>query len=140
VESDAALYPEEVRFLGSREATLGDMVIFGTLIYFAFRERFNPAAHKRLILLATISLLEAAINRWPFAIFHQSPFMIDVVAYSFLIFLVAYDLWATHRVHRATILGGIFLVVLQELELPIGSTAVWQNFATWVLERTKTFH
>jgi hypothetical protein len=121
-------------------ATLGDMVIFGTLVYFAFRERFNPAAHKRLILIATISLLEAAINRWPFAIFHQSPLMIDVVAYSFLIFLVAYDLWSTHRVHRATIWGGIFLVVLQELELPIGSTAVWQNFATWVLERTKTLH
>jgi hypothetical protein len=52
-------------------ATLGDMVIFGTLVYFAFRERFNPAAQKRLILIATISLLEAAINRWPFAIFHQ---------------------------------------------------------------------
>jgi hypothetical protein len=66
--------------------------------------------------------------------------MIDVVAYSFLIFLVAYDLWSTHRVHGATIWGGIFLVVLQELELPIGSTAVWQNFATWVFERTKTFH
>jgi hypothetical protein len=87
-------------------ATLGDMVIFGTLVYFAFRERFNPAAHKRLILIATISLLEAAVNRWPFAIFHQSPLMIDVVAYSFLIFLVAYDLWSTHRVHRATIWGG----------------------------------
>jgi hypothetical protein len=121
-------------------STLGDMVIFGTLIYFAFRERFNPAAHKRLILIATITLLEAPINRWPFAIFRQSPLMIDVVAYSFLVSLVAYDLWSRRRVHRATIWGGLFLVVMQELELPIGSTAVWQSFATWVLERTKSFH
>jgi hypothetical protein len=45
--------------------TLGDMVIFGTLIFAAFRARFNPAAHKRLILIATITLMEAAINRWP---------------------------------------------------------------------------
>jgi len=121
-------------------ATLGDMVIFGTLVYFAFRERFHPAVHKRLILLATITLLEAPINRWPFAIFQQSPWMIDVVAYSFLVMMVAYDLWSTRRVHRATIWGGLFLVVMQELELPIGRTAIWQSFTTWVLERTKTFH
>jgi hypothetical protein len=44
--------------------TLGDMVIFGALIFAAFRARFNPAAHKRLILVATITLMEAAINRW----------------------------------------------------------------------------
>ena len=30
---------------------------------FAFRERFNPAAHKRLILIATITLMEAAMNQ-----------------------------------------------------------------------------
>src|SRR5205807_7176863 len=27
--------------------------------------RFNPAAHKRLILIATIALLDAAFVRWP---------------------------------------------------------------------------
>jgi hypothetical protein len=116
------------------------MVILGTLIYFAFRERFHPSSHKRLIVIATITLMEAAINRWPFPIFQRSPFMIDVVVYFFLILLVAYDLWSTHRVHRATIWGGLFLTIMQELELPIGSTAVWQSFATWVLDRTKTFH
>jgi hypothetical protein len=33
------------------------------LIFFAFRERFNPEAHKRLILIATITLMEAAMNQ-----------------------------------------------------------------------------
>jgi hypothetical protein len=120
--------------------TLGDMVIFGTLIFAAFRARFNPAAHKRLILVATITLLEAAINRWPFAIIERAPFMIDVFAYTFLLLLVAYDLWSMRAVHRATIWGGLFLVVMQQLELPIGKTAVWQNFATWALERAKSIH
>src|SRR5277367_4381389 len=32
-------------------SSLGDIVIFGTLIFFAFRTRSNPAAHKRLILI-----------------------------------------------------------------------------------------
>jgi len=44
---------------------IADMLVFSTLIYFAFRERFNPAAHKRLILIATITLLDAAFVRWP---------------------------------------------------------------------------
>src|SRR5258708_33473316 len=42
-----------------------DMLIFSTLIYFAFRQRFNPAAHKRLMLIATITPLDAAFGRWP---------------------------------------------------------------------------
>ncbi len=33
---------------------------------FAFRERSNPAAHKRFILIATIALIEAAIIRLAF--------------------------------------------------------------------------
>jgi FtsH-binding integral membrane protein len=120
--------------------TLGDMVIFGVVTLFAFRQRFNPAAHKRLILIATIGLIGAAINRWPFAFIERMPFMIDVFAYTFLLVLVAYDLWSLRRVHRATLWGGLFLVAMQQLELPIGRTAVWQNFATWVLERVKSVH
>jgi len=41
------------------------MLTFSTLIYFAFRNRFNPAAHKRLILIATIAILDAVFERWP---------------------------------------------------------------------------
>jgi hypothetical protein len=133
----AALGADAKTFYAS---SLGDMLIFATLIFFAFRARFNPAAHKRLIVIATITLMEAAINRWPFAIIERAPIMIDVFAYTFLVLLVAYDLWSTGKVHRATIWGGLFLVVVQQLELPIGSTASWQNFATWALERAKSIH
>ena len=121
-------------------SSLGDIVIFGTLIFFAFRTRSNPAAHKRLILIATITLLAAAINRWPFPIILREPILITLIDDAFLLPLVAYDLWSTRKVHQATLWGGLFLVIMQQLELPIGRTAVWQSFATWVLERTKTFH
>jgi hypothetical protein len=82
--------------------------------------------------------MEAAINRWPFAIIERAPFMIDVFAYSFLLMLVAYNLWSMRKVHRATLWGGLFLVVMQQLELPVGKTAVWQGFATWALDRVKS--
>lgn len=44
---------------------IADMLVFSTLIYFGFRERFNPAAHKRLMLIATIMITDAAFVRWP---------------------------------------------------------------------------
>jgi hypothetical protein len=40
-----------------------DMVVFPTLIFFAFRARFNAAAHKRVILISTIALMTAPIAR-----------------------------------------------------------------------------
>jgi hypothetical protein len=44
---------------------LSDMLMFSTLIYFAFRNRFNPAVHKRLILIATLAIVDAAFDRCP---------------------------------------------------------------------------
>src|SRR5260370_26373081 len=40
---------------------LTDMLIFGTLVFLAFRARSNPPAHKRLILVATTALTLAAV-------------------------------------------------------------------------------
>jgi hypothetical protein len=111
---------------------LTDMLIFATLVFFAFRARSNPSAHKRLILVATIALLIAAIARWPFAIVHRIPVRAALFSYAFLLILVAYDLWSTRKVHRATIWAGAFLILVQQIRIPIGKTAAWHAFATWV--------
>ncbi len=111
---------------------LTDMLIFATLVFFAFRARSNPPAHKRLILVATIALLIAAIARWPFAIVHRIPVRAALFSYAFLLILVAYDLWSTRKVHRATIWAGAFLIFVQQIRIPIGKTAAWHAFATWV--------
>lgn len=108
-----------------------DMLIFATLVFFAFRARSNPPAHKRLIFVATIGLLIAAIARWPFVLVHRKPMMAALVSYVFLLILVAYDLWSTRKVHRATIWAGAFLIFVQQIRIPIGKTAAWHAFATW---------
>jgi len=110
---------------------IGDMLIFATLIFFAFHERSNPAAHKRLIMLATISLLIAAIARWPFAWVFLKPLVAQMVTYVFLLALIAYDLWSQGKVHRATIWGSIFVIVMQLVRVPFGKTALWHAFAAW---------
>src|SRR5215472_9802524 len=44
---------------------LGDMLLFATFVYFGYRNRFQAAAHKRLMWFATLSLLDAGFDRWP---------------------------------------------------------------------------
>ena len=109
-----------------------DMVIFPTLIFFAFRARFNPQAHKRIMLIATIALMTAPIARLPFALTHRKPPMAHLASYTFLLLLLAYDLWSTRRIHRATLWGGAFLVFMQQISAPIAKTAAWHTFAGWV--------
>jgi FtsH-binding integral membrane protein len=110
---------------------LTDMVIFGVLIFFAYRKRSDSAAHKRLIYLATSACLIAATARWPF--FAQRNLLrATLLDECFVLILVAYDLWATHKVHRATLWGGAFLVLVQQLRIPIGHMHPWIAFATWI--------
>jgi hypothetical protein len=114
-----------------------DMLIFSTLIYFAFRNRFNPAAHKRLILIATIALLDAAFGRWPIGVVSAH---FQFACYALLLLLVGYDLWSTRRIHRATLWAGVFFVVLYLIRAPIRYTAPWQAFAAWVQNLARLSH
>lgn len=111
---------------------LTDMLVFATLVFFATRARSNPPAHKRFIFVATTALLIAAIARWPFGFVNRNAAVAGLLSYSLLIILVAYDLWSTRKVHRATIWAGAFLILVQQIRFPIGKTAAWQAFAGWV--------
>lgn len=111
---------------------LSDMVIFSTLIFFAFRARSNASAHKRIILVATIALMIAAIARWHFAFVHRNAHHASLVSYIFLLMLVLYDLWSMHKIDRATLAAGAFLIFVQQIAGPMGRTAGWHAFAAWV--------
>ena len=117
---------------------LGDMLMFSTLVFFAFRARFNPSAHKRLILLATIALMDAPTGRPPFVAITGRPHLDSVFCWLFVLLLMTYDLWSTRKLHRATVWGGAFLVIAQQLRVPLGSTAIWHSFATWVQTFART--
>ncbi|HVN78754.1 MAG TPA: hypothetical protein VMW38_07135 [Terriglobia bacterium] len=111
---------------------LTDMLVFSILIVSAFRARFNPSAHKRLIFVATSGLMIAAIARWPLAVIHRNPVRAALFTYVFLMIMVLYDLWSTRKVHRATLWAGAFLIFVYQIRIPIGRTVVWHTFASWV--------
>jgi hypothetical protein len=105
------------------------VVVFAGLIIAAFRFRFSPAAHKRLMLIATISLLGPAINRWPLALIQKVPVLTSAILLGFILMLAAYDFWTLGKVHRATLRAGLTVVISQLLLFPIGRTALWHSFA-----------
>jgi hypothetical protein len=115
-----------------------NVVAFGVLISFAFRARFDSAAHKRLVMIASIALMTAAIARWRFdwshlgREIHMSVQRAECVSYVFILLLVAYDFWATRRIHRSTIWGSALLVITQQLALQLGQTSVWHSIASWL--------
>ena len=116
-----------------------DMLLFATLIYFAFCERSNPPAHKRLILIATITLLDATFVRWPIRAAWWDLQVAQLCCCPLLLLLVGYDLVCTGRIHRVTLRASVFLILLQQARIPIGRTGPWQSFATWVQDIARSF-
>ena len=111
---------------------VADMLMFTVLIACAYAYRNTPAAHKRLIVLATIALMDAPTGRPPFAIITNHKAVDSIFEYAFLLLLVGYDLWSRRKVHRATLWGGLLILVVTQARVPIGMTRPWLAFAGWV--------
>jgi hypothetical protein len=111
---------------------LGDILVFSILIGAGFYFRRRPDVHKRLMLLATISILAAAIARLPFGILQAGPPAFFGLTDVFIVACIVFDLITLKRVHRATALAGLLIIASQPLRLIIGGTPAWLTFATWL--------
>src|SRR5205807_10003508 len=102
---------------------LGDMLVFAILVGAAFYFRRRADAHKRLMLLATIALLPAAVARLPIGFIETGgPLVFFGLSDLFIIPCLIYDFATRGRPHRATLLGGALIVISHPLRMIIGST------------------
>lgn len=108
-----------------------DMIVFPVFVVAAIWLRRNKEAHKRLMLLAYISIVTAAIARLP-GVLPLGPPGFFGLSFLFLLAAMAYDLFTRRRVHPAYIWGGIFLVASVPLRLFISGTAPWRRFAEFL--------
>lgn len=109
---------------------LGDIIVFGALVSTALVQRQRAETHKRLMLLATISLLTAAVGRFLRQVgMGGAPnlfFGTDV----FVLVLVLYDLASRGRVHPATLWGGAMVVGFKPLlYYTLSGTPTWLALA-----------
>ena len=112
--------------------SIGGMLMFLIFVYLGYRNRSRPAVHKRLMLFATFSLLDAGFDRWP--VFDPYPlWLVHLVCFVPLVLLMlGYDWWSTGRAQRVTVWSTLFLLTAQESRHLVSTTAAWHSFAVWV--------
>ncbi|MFL5542577.1 MAG: hypothetical protein ACJ8J0_26560 [Longimicrobiaceae bacterium] len=113
---------------------LFDLATFAPLVAAAIWFRGRPETHKRLMLLATLSILGAAAGRLPPAAVYGPLFFFGVVDVLVLAGPV-YDLATRRRVHPAYVWGGLLIILSQPLRLVLSGTAAWLAFAGMLIGR-----
>ena len=122
---------------------LSGILFFAVVFALAIANTRRPEIHKRLMLLAGISILDAAVARW-FLTFLAPPgppgpppvpvtIAPALVAYLLLVVAIAAD-WRTRgRPHPVYIYGGAALLAVKLLNWPISTTAAWHALAGGIL-------
>jgi len=127
--------------------SLTGIVLFAVLFCIAIGNVKKPEIHKRLILVATVSILQAAVGRW-FVLFlapplppggHASPppvslsvmpaLLVDLLIVAAMI----HDRRTRGHVHRVYWIAGGALLAVQVLRVPLSTSHAWTVIAQWVL-------
>jgi hypothetical protein len=109
------------------------LVLFTALVSAGFLLRNRPETHKRLMIVATVTILTPALAR-VFLLFNTNLIIFKALGVQLAILLVcvAYDFFARKRVHSAYIWGTVAFVAFIPLAILGGSTGVWLSLAHWI--------
>ncbi|HYG29291.1 MAG TPA: hypothetical protein VD887_03645 [Allosphingosinicella sp.] len=120
---------------------LGDPFVFYAVPFFAINSfavavglamlwRNRAETHKRLILLANVGLIGAAIARIPLSVIQAgAPFTFVFLPNLITLAGILYD-WRTRgRIHRVWIWGGLLMLLSQVVMFPVMGSAAWHGFA-----------
>ena len=110
------------------------ITLFGVFVFAAIAYVARPEIHKRLMLLATITVIPPAIARLFFAVnvgigaglrpglgpprSVESVMISALIADALILVAVTYDVRTRGRVHPAYLIGGVIIVVVQVLRVP----------------------
>lgn len=109
------------------------LVAFPALIGAALALRRNAGAHKRLMMLATIVILPAAVHRLVMYLISPTvgPPVFFGVADLFILAIVVYDIVSRGRIHPATLWGGLVVILSQAGSVVLAGSKAWMTFAHW---------
>lgn len=111
-----------------------DIVTFASLVSLALIWRRDAASHKRLMLLGSLAMVDAAAARWPF-VSAVHPIWGPVAMVAILVLALAvYDLRAKSRLHPVTLWAGGALILSFPLRLLIGASTTWQDIAATAVD------
>jgi hypothetical protein len=105
-----------------------DMVLFATFVTAALARRRDKEAHKRLMLLAYVSIVTAAVARLP-GVLPLGPPAFFGLSFLFVVAAGIYDFFSRQRVHAVYLWGGALIVVSVPVRLVISGTGPWRALA-----------
>lgn len=121
------------RFLAVQAFDLG---VFATLVGAGIVKRRDTQAHKRFLLLATLSLLPPAVARLPFPPDLPGGIVtIFLLCWLAVLPLVAFDLKTLGRIHRATLAGALLILLSIPARFLLAASDGWLRFADWLVAR-----
>lgn len=107
-----------------------DMLLFAGFFALAIFWRHRSQSHKRLMVLAAVNLVEAAIIRIPIGIIGAgAPFTSRGLSYLFIVALIIWDYRSSGRMHRVTLWGGLLIVISLPLRMLLSQTNTWNEVA-----------
>jgi hypothetical protein len=111
-----------------------NLMAFGVLVGAAICFRRRSEFHKRLMLLATLNLLPAAVSRIPLH-FIESGGLLTVFGLPdlFIVGCVAYDTLRHRRLHPAFAWGALWSVGWLFAAIQVGGTSAWIRFTNWLV-------
>ena len=112
---------------------LSDMVLFGGFVAAALQWRANREAHKRLMLLAYVCIVTAAIGRLP-GVLTLGPPVFFGLSLLFVLAGVIYDRTSRADVHPVYTWGGTMLVLSVPLRLLVSKSEAWRQVAHWIVQ------
>lgn len=120
-------------FIESLGTTIPSISAFGVLFAAGIAYRKRPAVHKRLMVFATLVLLDAATARLgPNLLGVSSPGLIALIGLGLPaglgLSVLGHDWWTRRRVHPASLLGGGILL-LSESRLFLIRSDAWTEFS-----------
>lgn len=128
--------PREPIVRANTGLSIGAMLMFTTFMALAVAHLTTPERHKRFIVLAMFSMLQAAIARifLPFpAIGYPLRTLLGALAVdAILLTIIALDARRHGRVSRVYVGGFAFLVVVQIARRAVLDTPFWLAFTDWL--------
>ena len=104
-----------------------DLVLFCGFFAFALVFRKKKEVHKRLMMLAMLSLIIPALGRFP-----VPGSMIKWIICALSLTGVIYDLVFLRRAYPISVIGALLINLASPLRFIIADTHSWQRFAQWI--------
>ncbi len=113
---------------------LTDMLLFGVFVALGVLNYKKPENHKRLMLLATVSILPAAFARFLGSIGVENLIAVILIMNSFVFAGIVYDLYRRRIFHPVYVFGGSFLIITHFSRAFLSETEAWRSIAERILQ------